>query len=246
MAGETSHGPMHQFEVHPIVPIDIAGFDISFTNASLWMVLAVLSITLLLGVGIRSRAMVPGRMQSIAELSYEFIANMLRENVGSGGRQFFPFIFTLFMFIITCNVFGMLPYSFTVTSHIVVTFAIAILCFFIVIGVGIARHGLHFFSLFLPSGLPLVMAPLMLPIELISFLARPFTLSVRLSANMLAGHAMMKVIAGFVLTLGWMLGWMPFLFLVVLTGFEIFVAILQAYIFTILVCVYLNDAVNLH
>jgi F-type H+-transporting ATPase subunit a len=128
----------------------------------------------------------------------------------------------------------------------VVTFAIAILCFFIVIGVGIARHGLHFFSLFLPSGLPLVMAPLMLPIELISFLARPFTLSVRLSANMLAGHAMMKVIAGFVLTLGWMLGWMPFLFLVVLTGFEIFVAILQAYIFTILVCVYLNDAVNLH
>lgn len=237
---------MHQFEVHPIVPIDIAGFDISFTNSSLWMVLAVMSIMLLLSIGMRSRAMVPGRLQSVAELSYEFVANMLRENVGSGGRQFFPFIFTLFMFIITCNVFGMLPYSFTVTSHIVVTFAIAILCFLIVIAVGLVRHGLHFFSLFLPSGLPLVMAPLMLPIELISFLARPFTLSVRLSANMLAGHAMMKVIAGFVLTLGWALGWMPFLFLVVLTGFEIFVAILQAYIFTILVCVYLNDAVNLH
>jgi F-type H+-transporting ATPase subunit a len=246
MAGETTHqGPMHQFEIHPIIPIHVGGIDLSFTNASMWMVATLLTITIFLSFGIRARSMVPGRIQSLTELSYEFIANMLRENVGNAGREFFPFVFTLFMFIFTANLFGMLPYSFTVTSHIIVTFALAIVCFLIVTIVGFVRHGLHYFSLFLPAGVPLFMAPLMIPIEIISYLARPVTLSVRLAANMMAGHAMMKVIAGFVMAMG-LFGIFPFVFLVLLTGFEIFVAVLQAYIFTILVSVYLNDAVNLH
>jgi F-type H+-transporting ATPase subunit a len=245
MAGE-SHGPMHQFQVHSLVDFHIAGVDLSFTNASLWMLIALLSITVFLSFSMSGRALIPGRLQSLAELSYEFIANMLKENVGSEGRRYFPLVFSLFMFVLASNLLGMLPYSFTVTSHIIVTFAIAGGVFLMITAIGFMKHGLGYLKLFLPEGVPLVMAPLMIPIELLSYFARPVTLSVRLAANMMAGHAMLKVIGGFVIALGWSMGWMPFAFLVVLTGFEIFVAILQAYIFTILVCVYLNDAVHLH
>lgn len=237
---------MHQFEVHPIVSLHAAGVDLSFTNASLFMILALLSITSFLYLGMRRKALVPGRWQSMAESSYEFVANMLRDNVGAEGKKYFPFIFTLFMFVLTCNLLGMLPYSFTVTSHIVVTFAIAIFIFIGVTAIGFMRHGAHYFKLFLPDGVPWWMAPLMVFIELMAYLARPVTLSIRLAANMMAGHTMLKVIAGFVTGLGFLMGWMPILLLIVLVGFEIFVAVLQAYIFAVLTCVYLNDAVHMH
>ncbi|MCP5362126.1 MAG: F0F1 ATP synthase subunit A [Hyphomicrobiales bacterium] len=240
------HSPMQQFEVHAKVPLSIAGLDISYTNASLWMSLTVLAIMAFFGLGLRRRALVPGRFQALTELSYEFVAGMLKDTVGVQGRQYFPFVFTLFIFILGCNLLGMLPYSFTVTSHIIVTFALALTVFIGVTVIGFMRHGLHYLKLFVPEGLPMWMAPLMVFIEIISYLARPVTLSVRLAANMMAGHTMLKVLAGFVLAMGWTLGWIPMVFLVVLSGFEIFVAVLQAYIFTILVCVYLNDAVHLH
>ncbi|MCB2082057.1 MAG: F0F1 ATP synthase subunit A [Rickettsiales bacterium] len=240
------HSPMQQFEVHAKVPLSIECLDISYTNASLWMSLTVLAIMAFFGLGLRRRALVPGRFQALTELSYEFVAGMLKDTVGVQGRLNFPFVFTLFIFILGCNLLGMLPYSFTVTSHIIVTFALALTVFIGVTVIGFMRHGLHYLKLFVPEGLPMWMAPLMVFIEIISYLARPVTLSVRLAANMMAGHTMLKVLAGFVLAMGWTLGWIPMVFLVVLSGFEIFVAVLQAYIFTILVCVYLNDAVHLH
>lgn len=240
------HSPMHQFEVHPIVGLQLGGVDISFTNASLFMLFAFLSITLFLGVGMRRKALVPGRWQSMSEATYEFVANMLKDNVGAEGKKYFPFIFSVFMFVLTCNLLGMLPYSFTVTSHIIVTFAIAIVIFLGVTVIGFMRHGTHYFKIFLPDGVPWWMAPLMVFIELMAYLARPITLSVRLAANMMAGHTMLKVIAGFVTGLGLLLGWLPMALLIVLVGFEIFVAVLQAYIFTVLTCVYLNDAVHMH
>jgi F-type H+-transporting ATPase subunit a len=240
------HSPMSQFEVHPIIEMHAGGVDISFTNASLFMVLALASVTIFIAAGIRRGALVPGRWQSMSESTYEFVANMLKDNVGSEGKKYFPFIFSLFMFVLTCNLLGMMPYSFTVTSHVAVTFAIAIVIFIGVTIIGFARHGMHYFKIFLPDGVPWWMAPLMVFIELLAYLARPITLSVRLAANMMAGHTMLKVIAGFVTGLGFMLGWLPIALLIVLVGFEIFVAILQAYIFTVLTCVYLNDAVHMH
>lgn len=240
------HSPMAQFEVKPIFDIHVGGFDISFTNASLFMMLAVVTVVVFLASGIRKRALVPGRLQSMAELSYEFIANMIKDNIGASGRQYFPIIFTLFMFVLTCNLLGMLPYSFTVTSQIIVTFALATLVFIGVTLIAFIRHGVGFLKFFVPSGAPGWIAPLMVFIELLAYLARPVTLSVRLAANMTAGHTMLKVIAGFVVSLGLMLGWMPFILLTLLTGFEIFVSVLQAYIFAVLVCVYLNDALHLH
>ncbi|MFB3135598.1 MAG: F0F1 ATP synthase subunit A, partial [Rhodospirillales bacterium] len=190
--------------------------------------------------------LVPGRWQSMAELSYEFIASMVRENVGTEGRPYFPFIFSLFMFILFANLIGLVPYSFTFTSHIIVTFAMAITVFLGVTVIGIIRHGLRFFTLFLPSGVPMVMAPLLIPIEIVSYLSRPVSLSIRLFANMMAGHTMLKVFAGFVVPLGILGGWAPLAVDVALTGFEFLVAVLQAYVFTILTCLYLNDAINLH
>tara|TARA_Y100000994_G_scaffold136399_1_gene111726 strand:+ start:34 stop:570 length:537 start_codon:yes stop_codon:yes gene_type:complete len=178
-------------------------------------------------------------------MSYEFIANMIRENVGAEGRKYFPFIFTLFMFILMGNLLGMIPYSYTFTSQIIVTFAIAITIFLGVTIIGIFLHGFHFFSLFVPPGMPIVLAPLLIPIEVISYFVRPVSLSVRLFANMMAGHTMMKVFAGFTAALG-ILGIAPILLLVALTGFEIMVAVLQAYVFTVLTCLYLNDAIHLH
>ena len=240
-----NHSPLAQFEIKRLVPMEIGGIDISFTNSALFMVIAVLGITLLMTVSMRGRAMVPGRLQSIAELSYEFIANMLKENVGSAGRQYFPFIFSLFMFILFANLLGMIPFTFTVTSHIIVTFALALVVFIGVTVIGFARHGLHFLSFFVPPGVPKPLLVLLVPIEVLSYFIRPVSLSVRLFANMMAGHTMLKVFAGFVVALGVLGGWAPLAFVVALTGLEIGIAFLQAYVFTILSCLYLNDAIHM-
>lgn len=243
----TGHSPLAQFEVKTLVQFpEVAGLDLSFTNSSLLMVIAVLLASLGFAYGTRSRALVPGRLQSVAELSYEFIADMVQGSAGVKGLQYFPFIFTLFIFLIISNLLGMVPYSFTTTSHLIVTLALAGFIFVAITVIGFVRHGTHFLGLFIPSGVPGWIAPLMFFIELFSYLARPFSLSIRLAANMMAGHTMLKVLAGFVISLGFVGGWLPFSFVTLLIGFEIFVALLQAYIFTILTCVYLNDALNLH
>jgi len=239
------HSPLAQFEIKRLVDIDIAGIDASFTNSSMWMVISIVAITAMLTLSMRGRAMVPGRWQSISELSYEFIANMLRDNVGSEGRKYFPFVFTLFMFILFANVLGLIPYSFTSTSHIIVTFSMAIVVFLGVTVIGIVRHKGKFLSLFVPSGVPVFLMPLLIPIEIISYLTRPVSLSLRLFANMMAGHTLLKVFGGFVVALG-MFGIAPLVFIVALYGLELIVAFLQAYVFTILTCLYLNDAVHLH
>lgn len=246
-AAETGSGfpvdPMHQYEIVRHLPIEILGYDASFTNSALWMVASAAAVSIFMLFSVSERALVPGRWQSLAELSYEFVANMLRQNAGNEGQPFFPFVFSLFMFILFANVFGLLPYSFTVTSHIIVTFAMAA---FVVGGItlyGIYKHGLGWFRLFLPSGVPGVLLPLISLIELISYLTRPVSLSVRLFANMLAGHTMLKVFAGFAIMMG-AAGIAPFLFMVAFTGLELLVAFLQAYVFAILTCIYLNDALH--
>ena len=238
-------GPLAQFQVKPIAQLSAGGMDISFTNSALWMVITAVVITVFMVIGMRKRELVPGPWQSLAETSYEFIGNMIKDNVGDEGRKFFPFIFTLFMFVLFGNLLGLLPYSFTFTSHIIVTAVMALVVFVGVTLVGIAKHGLHFFSFFVPSGVPGFMIPIMIPIEVVSYLSRPVSLSIRLFANMMAGHTMMKVFAGFVFTLG-VAGVAPLLMDVVLTGFEVLVAFLQAYVFTVLTCLYLNDALHLH
>jgi F-type H+-transporting ATPase subunit a len=241
-----AHNPLEQFQIHRIVPIKLGGLDVSFTNSALCMAIATALVTLLMVYGMRRQALVPGRVQSAAEMAYEFVANMLRDNVGKEGMPFFPFVFTLFMFILFANLLGMVPFSFTSTSHIIVTFTLAIVVFVGVTIVGFALHGLHYLKLFVPSGVPVFLLPLLIVIELISYLVRPISLSVRLFANMLAGHTMMKVFAGFVVALGALLGWAPLAFVVALTGLEIMIAFLQAYVFAVLTCIYLNDAVHMH
>jgi F-type H+-transporting ATPase subunit a len=238
--------PLQQFEVKTLIPIHMGGVDASFTNASMFMMFAVAGVATFLMLSMRGRALVPTRWQSLAELSYEFIAGMVRDNVGNEGRKYFPFVFSLFMFILFANLIGLLPYSFTFTSHIIVTFAMAITVFLGVTVIGIVRHKLHFLSFFMPAGVPAVMAPILIPIEIVSYLSRPVSLSIRLFANMMAGHTMMKVFAGFVIPLGILGGWAPLAVDVALTGFEFLVAFLQAYVFTILTCLYLNDAIHLH
>ncbi len=253
MAEKTGIDPIHQFIIHEHVPLHVGGVDISFTNSSLWMAIIFLVVTAIMVLGMRPKAMVPGRLQSVAELSYTFIAGMVRDNVGKEGMAFFPFIFTLFMFILTANLLGMIPYSFTITSHIIVTFAMAFVVFIGVTIIGFARHGLKFLGYFVPHGAPGWLLPLIVLIEVISYFVRPISLSVRLFANMLAGHTMMKVFAGFIMLLsaglgavGLMIGILPLIFVVALTGLEILVAVLQAYVFAILTCIYLNDAIHLH
>jgi F-type H+-transporting ATPase subunit a len=250
-AGE-SHSPLAQFEIHALVPLKIGGLDVSFTNSALMMVIAMLAITLFITLGVRRHALVPGRWQSMAELSYEFIANLIRDTVGSQGRRYFPFVFTLFMFVLFGNLLGLLPYSFTFTSHIIVTFTMALIIFIGVTILGFAKHGIHFFTFFVPPGVSWVMWPLLIPIEIISYLSRPVSLSVRLFANMLAGHTLLKVFAGFIpqlmaagVALG-ITGILPFAFVVALTGLEFVIAFLQAYVFAILTCLYINDALHLH
>ena len=244
--GAGGHSPLEQFEIKRLIPIDIGGLDLSFTNSALFMLIAVALATLFLTYSMRTRALVPGRLQSVAELSYEFIANMIRENVGTEGRRYFPFIFTLFMFILFGNLLGMMPYSFTYTSHIIVTFALAAVVFVGVTVIGFVRHGMKFLKLFVPEGVPVFLLPLLVVIEILSYLTRPISLSVRLFANMMAGHTMLKVFGGFVVALGVLAGWAPLAFVVALTGLEIGIAFLQAYVFTILTCIYLNDAIHLH
>ena len=239
------HGPMHQFEINRFLKLDLFGLDASFTNSSAFMVAAIVVVVGFLTMATQSRSLVPTRMQSVAELSYEFIANMLRENVGKEGIKYMPFVFTLFMFILACNMLGMLPYSFTVTSHIVVTFALAALVFVVVTLIGFARHGVGFLKLFVPEGVPFVLLILIVPIELISYMIRPISLSVRLFANMMAGHTMLKVFAGFVVSLG-AFGFVPLIATIAFTGLEFVVSFLQAFIFSVLTCIYLNDAVNMH
>jgi len=239
---------MEQFAIKRLIPIHLGPIDISFTNSALWMLIAVACATLLmLNMG-RARELIPGRWQVLAESLYDFVAGMVRENVGDGGRPYFPFIFSLFLFVMFANVLGMVPLSFTVTSHIVVTFALALFIFVGVTIIGFARHGTHFLSFFVPHGVPAWLMPIMIPIEIISYFVRPISLSVRLFANMVAGHVILKLFAGFVVSLGVIfipLGLVPLVMVVVFTGFEIFIALLQAYVFTILTCLYLNDALNM-
>ncbi len=237
--------PLKQFEIQTLVPIEIGGIDVSFTNSSLFMTVAIIAITLFLTLSMRSRSLVPGRWQSLAEIFYEFIAGMIRDNVGAEGRKYFPYIFTLFMFILFGNLIGLIPYSFTFTSHIIVTFGIAMAVFVGVTIIGFVKHGWRFFGLLLPQGVPWYIAPLLVPIELLSYFTRPVSLSLRLFANMTAGHTMLKVFAGFVAAIG-MFGFVPLIFVAALTGLEFLIACLQAYVFTILSCIYLNDALHMH
>ena len=243
-AGE-SHSPLDQFLIKKIIPLDIGGVDISFTNSSLAMLAGVVIVSCFLVFSMRRGALVPGRWQVLAEIAYEFIANMIRDNVGQEGRRYFPFIFTLFMFVLAGNMLGMIPYSFTFTSHLIVTFGMAAVVFIGVTIIGIMKHGIRFFGFFLPHGVPWFLAWLIIPIEILSYLSRPVSLSLRLFANMTAGHTMLKVFAGFIFALG-AVGVAPFVMVVALTGLEFVIAFLQAYVFAILTCVYLNDALHLH
>ena len=237
--------PIHQFEIKKIVPLELNNIDISFTNSSMFMILAILVVSIFLILSIKNKKIIPNRFQIISELLYEFIANMINDNIGHKGKKFFPFIFTLFTFILFGNLLGMLPYSFTFTSHIIVTFALAMFIFLFITLIGIFMHGFKFFGLFVPKGVPMLMLPLMIPIEIISYLSRPISLSVRLFANMMAGHTMLKIFASFVFSLG-IFGFAPLIIDVALTALEVLIAILQAYVFTILTCIYLNEAINLH
>lgn len=241
-----AHSPLEQFKIKEIAGIELFGYDISITNSSMFMVLAGLFIVLYFTVAFHGKRLIPTKLQLSGEIVYSMIANMLDQNVGSKGRKFIPLMFTIFMFILTCNLFGMIPYGFTVTSHIAVTFTMAMMIFLFVTLLGLYLHGLRFFSLFLPHGTPWWIAPLMVVIELFAYLARPVSLSLRLTANMVAGHVLLKVMAGFVVSMAIYLKIFPIPFIVIFIGFEIFVAILQAYIFTILSCIYLDDAINLH
>jgi F-type H+-transporting ATPase subunit a len=244
--------PIHQFNINNLFKIgQIGNHAIYFTNSSVYMLVSVAVICLLMVVCVAGRQLVPGRFQSMAEVSYEFVASMVRSNIGPEGMKFFPLVFSLFMFILVSNVIGIIPYAFTVSSHIIVTASLALLVFFTVVIYGFYRNGLKFFRIFVPSGIPIYILPLVVAIEIISFLTRPLSHSVRLFANMLAGHITLKVFAGFVVLLGtslgaigWIGGIVPLALTVALTALELLVAFLQAYVFAILTCIYLNDAVH--
>jgi F-type H+-transporting ATPase subunit a len=243
--------PIHQFQIKTLFPIaKVGGHEIAFTNSALFMVTSVALIAILLVGTTSSRALVPGRLQSIAELSYEFIANTIKSTAGNEGMRFFPLVFTLFMFILVANMIGLVPYTFTVTSHIIITASLALVVFFTVVIYGFYKNGLKFFKLFVPSGIPIFVLPLVVFIEVFSFFLRPISHSVRLFANMLAGHIALKVFAGFITMLaglgifGLLGGILPLGMVIALTALELLVAFLQAYVFTILTCIYLNDAIH--
>ena len=248
-AGEAAHGeahgPLDQFEIDRLIEMKIGGFDVSLTNSSVWMLAVIVAASVFMLAGMRHRALVPGRGQSMAEMAYEMVANMVRDTVGSEGRRYFPLIFSLFMFILFANVLGLIPLSFTVTSHIIVTFAFAGLIFVGVTVLGFVRHGFRFFKFFLPPGVPIYLAPLLVVIELISYFVRPVSLSVRLAANMFAGHTMLAVFGGFVIAMG-VFGIAPLIFMVLIYGLETIVAFLQAYVFAVLTCLYISDALHMH
>ena len=244
--------PIHQFQITKLFTLGhIGGQEIAFTNSSAYMFLSVAVISLLMIGGTAGRQLVPGRVQSMAELSYEFVASMIKSTAGSEGMKFFPLVFSLFMFIAVSNLIGIIPYTFTVSSHLIVTVTLALLVFFIVLFYGLYKNGLKFFKLFVPSGVPIFVMPIVVPIEVISFLLKPISHSVRLFANMLAGHIALKVFAGFIAMLGvslgaigWIGGVLPLALTVALTALELLVAFLQAYVFAILTCIYLNDALH--
>ena len=245
-----ANDPIHQFQIARLIPIEVGGVDLSFTNSAAFMVATAVATGAFLYLTTSSRGLVPGRLQSISEMSYEFVASMLRDSAGSKGMKFFPLVFSLFMFVLVANLFGMFPYFYTITSQIIVTFALALLVIGTVIVYGFFKHGFGFLKLFVPSGIPAVLVPLVVIIEVISFLSRPVSLSVRLFANMLAGHITLKVFAGFVTSLsalgavGVVGAILPMLMAVAITGLEFLVAFLQAYVFAVLTCMYLNDAVH--
>lgn len=245
-----ANDPIHQFQISKLIPIEVGGLDFSFTNSAAFMVATVVTAGAFLFLTTSSRGLVPSRMQSVSEMAYEFVASMLRDAAGSQGMRFFPFVFSLFMFVLVANLLGLFPYFFTVTSQIIVTFALALLVIGTVIVYGFFKHGFGFLKLFVPSGIPGLLVPLVVVIEMISFLSRPVSLSVRLFANMLAGHITLKVFAGFVTSLSAMgaVGVagsiLPLFMTVAITGLEVLVAFLQAYVFAVLTCMYLNDAVH--
>jgi F-type H+-transporting ATPase subunit a len=244
--------PLHQFEIQSIIDLQLFGQDISFTNSSLWMTITTIFIIGFFSIPfLKSKKtnsvqdLYPTRLQVAAELGYNFISSLINDTVGKEGKKYFPLVFSLFMFILFGNLFGMIPYSFTFTSHIIVTLALAMGVFIFVTILGFVKHGIKFFGFFVIPGLPFYMLPLLIPIEVISYLSRPVSLSVRLFANMLAGHTLLKVFAGFVSALGFF-GILPLVFIIALTGLEILIAFLQAYVFAILTCLYINDALHLH
>ena len=243
--------PLEQFEVHPMVPLTAAGYDLSFTNASLFMVFTLGLVWVFLTFGMRRAALVPGRWQAAVETLHEFVVGMVDENIGPKGMAYVPFIFSLFIFILFANLLGLLPFAFTVTSHLAVTAAFALFIFALCLAIGFWKHGLRFFSLFVPPQTPVVLLPLIVLIEFISYLSRPLTLAVRLFANMTAGHILLKVFAGFIISLGLaggaftLLGILPLAMNVALFALELLVSVVQAYVFALLTCVYLNDSINL-
>ena len=259
MATEGKIDPMHQFLIEPIARLDVAGYDISFTNSSLWMLIVLGTLWVFMLGGMRG-AVVPGRWQVAVESVYNFIASMISQNIGPEGKRFVPLIFSLFMFILVANLVGMMPFGivpgvhpFTVTSHLTVTGILAILSFGTVLVVGFARHGFHFFSLFVPQGAPWWMMPIIVPVEFVSFLVRPFSLALRLFVAMTAGHILLKVLAGFIIKAaaagagaGIVIGGATFALMLGITALELLVCAIQAYVFALLTSLYLNDAVNLH
>jgi len=237
---------MEQFEIRKLVDLDILGHDVSFTNSSLMMIVALLLISGFMIYAMNGRSLVPTRIQSLAEIVYEYVAGMVKENLGEEGMKYFPWVFSIFMFILVLNVIGLIPGNFTVTSHIIVTFALAAMVWLTATFIGFWKHGLGYLKLFVPSGVPFWLMPVIVPIELISYFIRPVSHSVRLFANMMAGHTMLKVFAGFAVMLPWWGKIAPAGFMVAFTGLELLVAFLQALIFTVLTCIYVNDAVNMH
>lgn len=237
--------PLHQFKINPIINLHIGDLDLSFSNSSLAMVLAVFFIFLMFALGGKNKRIVPGKFQALIEISYKLITSMIDENIGTVGMKYFPFVFCIFFFILFGNLIGMVPFMFTFTSHIIVTFTLAMIVFCFVTLLGFVLHGTKFLSFFVPKGVPFILKPILVPIEILSYFSRPVSLSIRLFANMMAGHTILKVFAAFSVMLG-MYGIAPLIVNIALTGFEILVACLQAYVFTILTCLYLNDAVHLH
>src|SRR5271155_1816754 len=243
--------PIHQFQIQDLMPmVSMGGHQFSFTNSALFMFIVVGAVsTFLIGATAR-RAVVPGRLQSIAEMSYEFVAQTVRSSAGNEGMKFFPFVFTLFMFVLFANMIGLIPYTFTVTSQLIVTASLALLVFVIVVGYGFWKNGFRFLNLFVPKGVPIYILPAIVVIEILSFLSRPISHSVRLFANMLAGHITLQVFAGFIIMLagfgvvGWFGAVLPLILVIMLTALEFLVAFLQAYVFAILTCIYLNDAIH--
>ncbi|MEO5379134.1 MAG: F0F1 ATP synthase subunit A [Magnetococcus sp. DMHC-6] len=255
IAAEVAHGvaqaapkmdPLHHFQVVKVIPISLFGLDISISNSIIWMWISVALVWTFFHFALKNARRIPGNLQSLAEIIYIFVHDIVEQNIGEEGKKFFPHILTLFFLVLFCNLTGLIPGSFTATSQLVVTGTLAVGIFIFSTGLGFYRHGAHYLHFFVPSGLPVVLLPLMVPIEIISYLARPVSLSVRLFANMTAGHTVLGVLFFFTATLPWFGSWLPFGFSVIFTGVEIFIGIIQAYIFTILTCVYINDAIHMH